>query len=221
MPGACVGLTDVAARVPLAQLFQLLKDEGSVHHTFRPGLRSWLNDVRWWRNAFCHGVWFGFSDDGAGVFHCKHKRGNGIERIQTRVAIEELASLRARVVEVNVQVSETASLAGHRTAIAAVLPRRHELRSVPPNWHLAGFSVRLGADAWPSLTLRREPVVRARISRRGEPPYTRRKVVVPFVWAPNSGSLWCPCDAGSGPGRSCADRRGRCSLGADKRVNVT
>ncbi len=46
---------------------ELLREDGRVPHTIRTELRGRLDELRTWRNALCHGAWFGFSGAGAGV----------------------------------------------------------------------------------------------------------------------------------------------------------
>ena len=47
---------------------ELLREDGRVPHTVRTDLRGRLDEFRTWRNALCHGAWFGFSGAGAGGF---------------------------------------------------------------------------------------------------------------------------------------------------------
>ena len=47
---------------------ELLREDGRVPHTVRTDLRGRLDELRTWRNALCHGAWFGFSGAGAGGF---------------------------------------------------------------------------------------------------------------------------------------------------------
>lgn len=114
------------------RFIKLLKRDGRVPHAVRVELRTRLDELRPWRNALCHGAWFGFSGDGAGVLSHYYKDGDRVMQFPPAVAIEDLADLRARTVDTIVRVSEAASVAGYHSVVAAVLPRKYEPRNAPP-----------------------------------------------------------------------------------------
>ena len=111
---------------------KLLKQDGRVPHTVRSDLRRRLDELRPWRNALCHGAWFGFSGDGAGVLSHYYREGDRIVQFQPRVTLNELADLRARIVDTIMRLAEAASVAGYNSAVAAAMPRKYEPRNTPP-----------------------------------------------------------------------------------------
>ena len=111
---------------------KLLKEDGRVPHTVRTGLRARLDELRHWRNALCHGAWFGFSGDGAGVLSHYYREGKRIVQIPPTVTLQDLADLRARIVDATIQVAETSSVAGSSSALAVALPRKYEPRNCEP-----------------------------------------------------------------------------------------
>ena len=111
---------------------KLLKKDGRVPHTVRSELREQLDELRHWRNALCHGAWFGFSGDGAGVLSHYFMENKQVIRFPPMVALKDLAELRARVVDVTIRVEETASVAGSGSAAATVFRRQYEPRNSPP-----------------------------------------------------------------------------------------
>ena len=119
-------------RVLTDRLIKLLKKDGRVPHTVRNDLRERLDELRPWRNALCHGAWLGFSGDGAGVLSHHYKDGDRVTRFQPLVTVEELADLRARIVDTILRLAEVASIAGYTSATAAALPRKYEPRNAPP-----------------------------------------------------------------------------------------
>ena len=108
------------------RLGKLLKEDGRVPHAARADLRKRLDELRHWRNALCHGAWFGFSGDGAGVLSHYYREGKQIVRFQPTVTMQDLADLRARIVDATLRVAETSSVAGSGSALAVVLRREYE-----------------------------------------------------------------------------------------------
>lgn len=108
---------------------KLLKKDGRVPHTVRNELRRQLDELRHWRNALCHGAWFGFSGDGAGVLSHYSVKNRRITRFPPTVALKDLAELRGRVVDATIRVEETASVAGSGSAAATVFRRQYEPRN--------------------------------------------------------------------------------------------
>ena len=111
---------------------KLLKKDGRVPHTVRNELRKQLDELRHWRNALCHGAWFGFSGAGAGILSHYYMKNEQVTRFPPTVALKDLAELRARVVDATIRVEETASVAGSGSAAATVFRRQYEPRNSPP-----------------------------------------------------------------------------------------
>ena len=117
-----------ALRVLADRFIKLLGKDGRVPHA----VRALLDGLIPWRNALCHGAWFGFSTDGAAVLSHFYRDGDRVMQFPAMVTVEELARLRAGIVDTVVRVSEAAAVAGHRSVVAAVLPHRYEPRNAPP-----------------------------------------------------------------------------------------
>ena len=114
------------------RLGKLLKKDGRVPHAVRADLRKRLDELRHWRNALCHGAWFGFSGDGAGVLSHYYREGKRVVKFPTMVTLEDLADLRARIVDATLRVAEMSSVAGSSSALAVVLRRKYEPRNREP-----------------------------------------------------------------------------------------
>ena len=114
------------------RLGKLLKKDGRVPHAVRVDLRKRLDELRHWRNALCHGAWFGFSGDGAGVLSHYYREGKRVVKFPTMVKLEDLADLRARIVDATLRVAEVSSVAGSSSALAVVLRREYEPRNREP-----------------------------------------------------------------------------------------
>ena len=111
---------------------KLLKEDGRVPHAVRTDLRKRLDELRHWRNALCHGRWFGFSADGTGVLSHYYREGKRIVQFQPTVTVQNLADLRARIVDATLRVAETSSVAGSGSGPAVVLRREYEPRNRDP-----------------------------------------------------------------------------------------
>ena len=111
---------------------EILKKDGRVPNTVRADLRRRLNELRPWRNALCDGAWFGFSGDGAGVLSHYYREGQRIVQFQPRVTLKDFADLRVRIVDATIRVTEASSVAGSKSALAVVLPRKCEPRNPEP-----------------------------------------------------------------------------------------
>ena len=111
---------------------ELLRADGRVPHTVRTELRGRLDELRTWRNALCHGAWFGFSADGAGVLSHYYREGERVMQFPPRVTLQNLADLRARIVDSTIRVVEASSVAGSSSALAVVLARQFEPRNREP-----------------------------------------------------------------------------------------
>lgn len=121
-----------ALRVLTDRFIKLLKSHSQVPHAVREDLCRQLNELRPWRNALCHGAWFGVSADGVGSLNHYYNESERVMMFPQKVALEDLADLRARLVDTIFRVTEAASVAGHHSVLAAVLPRRYEPRNAPP-----------------------------------------------------------------------------------------
>ena len=111
---------------------ELLREDGKVPHTVRTELRGRLEELRTWRNALCHGAWFGFSGAGAGVLsHCYRERKRTV-RFPPMVTLKDLVNLRARIVDATIRVVEASAVACSGSALAIVLARKFEPRNREP-----------------------------------------------------------------------------------------
>ena len=111
---------------------ELLRKDGRVPHSVRTELRGRLNELRTWRNALCHGAWFGFSGDGGGFLSHYYREGERVVQFPPTVTLQNLADLRGRIVDATIRVVETSSVAGSGSALAAVLAREFEPRNRKP-----------------------------------------------------------------------------------------
>ena len=111
---------------------ELLWKDGRVPHTVRTDLRRRLDELRTWRNALCHGAWFGFSGDAAGHLSHYSREGERVVQFPPIVTLQNLADLRGRIVDATIRVVETSSVAGSVSAHAVVLPRQFEPRNHEP-----------------------------------------------------------------------------------------
>ena len=96
---------------------ELLRKDGRVPHTVRTELYGRLDELRTWRNALCHGAWFGFSGDGAGYLSHYYREGERVVQFPPTVTLQSLADLRGRIVDATIRVVETSSVAGSRSAL--------------------------------------------------------------------------------------------------------
>ena len=114
------------------RLDELLRKDGRVPHAVRTDLRRRLDELRTWRNALCHGAWFGFSGDGAGHLSHYYREGERVVQIPPKVTLQNLADLRGRIVDATIRVVEASSVAGSGSALAVVLAREFEPRNREP-----------------------------------------------------------------------------------------
>ena len=111
---------------------ELLREDGRVPHTVRTELRGRLDELRTWRNALCHGAWFGFSGAGAGVLSHYYRERKRTVRFPPMVTLKDLVDLRARIVDATIRVVEASAVAGSGSALAVVLARKFEPRNREP-----------------------------------------------------------------------------------------
>ena len=114
------------------RFLSLLKKDGRVPESVRDELRAQFDELRRWRNALCHGAWFRVSGDGAGALWHHYKENKQVVRFPPTVTSNDLAELRARILENMLRISEAASVTGYDTVVAAVFPRKFEPRNAPP-----------------------------------------------------------------------------------------
>ena len=111
---------------------ELLREDGRVPHTVRTDLRGRLDELRTWRNALCHGAWFGFSGAGAGVLSHYYRERKRTVQFPPMVTLKDLVDLRARIVDATIRVVEASAVAGSGSALAVVLARKFEPRNREP-----------------------------------------------------------------------------------------
>ena len=66
---------------------ELLRKDGRVPHTVRTELHRRLDGLRTWRNALCHGAWFGFSGDDAGYLSHYYRDGERVVQFSPTVTL--------------------------------------------------------------------------------------------------------------------------------------
>ena len=110
---------------------ELLREDGRVPDTVRTDLRGRLDELRTWRNALCHGAWFGFSGAGAGVLSYYYRERKRTVQFPPMVTLKDLVDLRARIVDATIRVVEASAVAGSGSgsALAVVLARKFEPRN--------------------------------------------------------------------------------------------
>ena len=101
---------------------ELLREDGRVPHAVRTDLRRRLDELRTWRNALCHGVWFGFSGDGAGHLSHYYMEGERVVQFPPKVTLQNLADLRGRIVDATIRVVEASSRRRRWPALAPLSP---------------------------------------------------------------------------------------------------
>ena len=113
---------------------ELLREDGRVPHTVRTDLRGRLDELRTWRNALCHGAWFGFSGAGAGVLSHYYRERKRTVQFPPMVTLKDLVDLRARIVDATIRAVEASAVtgSGSGSALAVVLARKFEPRNREP-----------------------------------------------------------------------------------------
>ena len=77
-------------RVLTDRLRKLLKKDSRIPHSVRADLSRELDELRPWRNALCHGAWFGVDSDRAGCLAHFYKREGRVRRFKSRVTQRDL-----------------------------------------------------------------------------------------------------------------------------------
>ena len=111
------------------RLGKLLEEDDRVPQAVREELVGRLEEVRPWRNALCHGAWFGVDSDGRGVLSHHYRKEGLVHRFQPRVTCEDLSGLRAKIVDAIIRVVEVSAVVGSGSGLAAVMPRKYEPRN--------------------------------------------------------------------------------------------
>lgn len=73
-----------------------------------------LEQIRVWRNALCHGVWQGFQEDNSVALRYFRRGEEGPERLNNRLSVETLSSIRAATVDLTADLVDILSAAGVR-----------------------------------------------------------------------------------------------------------
>jgi len=96
------------------KLKKAFHDDNRVPDEIAGACLARLDEVRVWRNALCHGAWQGFHEDGSvGLRH--FRRGDeGPERLEDRLSVETLSSIRAATVDLTADLVDILSAAGIR-----------------------------------------------------------------------------------------------------------
>ena len=105
------------------RLDKLLQEDRRVPHAVRADLRKCLDALGRWRDALCHGPWFGFSGDGAGLLPRYHTEGSRIVRFPPLANVRKLAGRRARIRNASPRAASPSPVAAATASTAAVLPR--------------------------------------------------------------------------------------------------
>ena len=71
-----------------------------------------LNELRVWRNALCHGAWQDFAVDGSVELRYFKKTRDGPERLDDRLDLESISSIRTTTVELTLEIVDLLSAAG-------------------------------------------------------------------------------------------------------------
>ena len=106
------------------KLDEILEEDRRIPHAVRTDLVKQLDELRPWRNALCHGAWFGFSGNGSGVLNHYYMSKGIPVNFPPMVSVGDLAEVRARAVNATIRLVETASMAGAGFALT-LLPRKH------------------------------------------------------------------------------------------------
>ena len=73
-----------------------------------------LDELRVWRNALCHGAWQKFREDGSVGLRYFSRGDEGPERLEDRLSVETLSSIRAATVDLTADLVDILSAAGVR-----------------------------------------------------------------------------------------------------------
>ena len=96
------------------KLKKAFKDDDRVPDEVLGAFLARLDEVRVWRNALCHGAWQGFREDGTVGLRCFRRGDEGPERLEDRLSVETLSSIRAATVDLTADLADILSAAGAR-----------------------------------------------------------------------------------------------------------
>ena len=93
------------------KLERAFKDDDRIPDDFANAFLARLSEIRIWRNALLHGAWQEFREDGS--VELRHfKRGNeGPERLENRLSVEVLSSIRGETVDLMIDLVEILNMA--------------------------------------------------------------------------------------------------------------
>lgn len=108
-------LTDPLDRLA-KKLERVFNDDERVPDDCAADVLARLDRLRTWRNALSHGAWQSFEDDGSITlrFFRRRKGDDGPEQLNSRLTLEYIASIRAEVVHLTVDIVDIVSAAGVR-----------------------------------------------------------------------------------------------------------
>ena len=114
------------------ELERILGEDPKISCTLRENLVEQLDELRFWRNAICHGAWLQVDKDGSASLHHMYKHEGVPFAVRPSFSREDLSDIYSQTVDVTFRVIEAASIAGAGFALAVVLPREYEPRNATP-----------------------------------------------------------------------------------------
>ena len=96
------------------KLKKAFKDDDRVPDEVAGAFLARLDDVRIWRNALCHGAWQGFREDGSVGLRYFRRADEEPERLEDRLSVETLSSIRAATVDLTADLVDILSAVGVR-----------------------------------------------------------------------------------------------------------
>ena len=114
------------------KLERVLGEHPRIPCALREDLVARLDELRPWRNAFCHGAWLHVDEDGSASLHHMYKHEGVAFAFRPNFTLKDLSDIRVRTADITFRVAEAASITGAGFALAAVMPREYEPRNAPP-----------------------------------------------------------------------------------------
>ena len=96
------------------KLKKAFNDDDRVPDEVAGAFLTRLDELRVWRNALCHGAWQGFREDGSVGLRYFSRGDEGPERLEDRLSVETLSSIRAATVDLTADLVDILSAAGVR-----------------------------------------------------------------------------------------------------------
>ena len=96
----------------ISKIRKAFDDDKRVPDDVAGDILARLDELRVWRNALCHGAWQGFEADGSACIRYFRKTADGPERLENRVTLETISSIRTATVDLTVDIVDTLSAAG-------------------------------------------------------------------------------------------------------------